>query len=83
MGGSPPRSALRSGIRMERTVRGLVADIVAQFVKQLDPTRERCWIAEKGASGHIYEQAGFELADEEPHHCFGHDLIGQTFELKL
>lgn len=31
----------------------------------------------------IYEQAGFQLIEEEPHHSFGKDLVGQTWARDL
>lgn len=31
----------------------------------------------------IYQQAGYRLVNEEPHHSFGQDLIGQTWEKSL
>jgi len=123
----------------------LVASVVAQFIQNYDPKRERCWIAEmhgeivgsvflvkqsdsvaklrlllvepkaRGlgigtrlvgecirlarqmgyttltlwtnsvllAARHIYVQAGFQLVSQEAHHSFGHDLVGETWELAL
>ena len=123
----------------------LVAQIVSDFVKNYNPEREHCWIAEMdgeivgsvfvvessetvaklrlllvepkarglviGArlvaecirfarscgyqklvlwtnsvlleARHIYQKTGFTLIAEEAHHSFGHDLVGETWELKL
>ena len=32
---------------------------------------------------HIYQRLGFVLVDEEKHHSFGHDLVGQNWCLAL
>lgn len=123
----------------------LVAQIVADFLNNYNPERERCWIAEMNGeivgsvfvvqasetdaklrlllvepkarglglgtrlveecirfarrrgykklvlwtnsilveARHIYEKTGFQLVAEEAHHSFGHDLVGETWELVL
>jgi GNAT superfamily N-acetyltransferase len=35
------------------------------------------------AARHIYAKAGFEPIAEEPHHSFSHDLVAETWELRL
>lgn len=35
------------------------------------------------AARHIYRQQGFKMIREEKHHSFGHDLVGETWELVL
>jgi DNA-binding MarR family transcriptional regulator/GNAT superfamily N-acetyltransferase len=56
----------------------------ARFARQAGYRRITLWtnsilhVARK-----IYIQEGYQLAHEEPHHSFGHDLVGQTWELEL
>ena len=123
----------------------LVAEIAAAFLRDYNPVKERCWIAERDgervgcvfvversetvaqlrmllvepaarglglgarlvdeclafarsagyasmmlwtnsdlhAARHLYQKASFRLVEEEPHHSFGHDLVGQTWEVTL
>jgi DNA-binding MarR family transcriptional regulator/GNAT superfamily N-acetyltransferase len=35
------------------------------------------------AARRIYEQAGFRLVRSEPHHSFGRDLVGETWDLEF
>jgi DNA-binding MarR family transcriptional regulator/GNAT superfamily N-acetyltransferase len=35
------------------------------------------------AARHLYEKAGFRLVHSGPHHSFGHDLVEETWELKI
>jgi DNA-binding MarR family transcriptional regulator/GNAT superfamily N-acetyltransferase len=74
---------------VERTARGLgigrrLVHECAQFARQTGYRTITLWTNSILTSARkIYEAEGYRLVREEPHHSFGHDLVGQTWELEL
>jgi DNA-binding MarR family transcriptional regulator/GNAT superfamily N-acetyltransferase len=69
--------------RGQRLGHRLVAECIA-FAKACGYRKITLWTQSiLVAARKIYQEAGFRLVATEPHRSFGHDLIGETWELEL
>ena len=50
---------------------------------EIGESAERTLMREMVSARRIYEAVGFKLVAEEKHHSFGHDLVGQNWDLQL
>jgi len=74
---------------VEPSARGLglgvrLVDECTQFARRVGYRKIVLWTnASLLAARGIYRKAGYVLTHSEPHHSFGHDLVGETWELAL
>jgi DNA-binding MarR family transcriptional regulator/GNAT superfamily N-acetyltransferase len=86
---SEPKTAKLRLLFVEPCARGLgLGDALVNecvcFARSAGYRKVVLWTQSILTSAHrIYKKAGFRLIKEEPHHSFGHDLIGQEWELEL
>ena len=66
---------------------GIGARLVAEcsrFARQAGYCSIRLWTnSVLTAARHLYQKEGYRLTESEAHHSFGHDLVGETWELAL
>jgi GNAT superfamily N-acetyltransferase len=67
-----------------RSVGRTLVDRALEFAGEAGYDRVRLWTNHPlSAARRIYLQRGFRLVEEQPHHSFGVDLVGQVYELVL
>jgi N-acetylglutamate synthase-like GNAT family acetyltransferase len=67
-----------------RGVGSQLVETCLRFAKGAEYRRIMLWTNDVLVSARrIYQAAGFTLVDEQPHHSFGHDLVGQNWSRDL